>query len=336
MVELRPMRVRGGTTRSSAVDVDHFQHHAPSSDNSSGSVGARLAGSSVSAPNSSRQPASSTSYASSVTGGRADAAGTGGSSATGGAPATAATRLGRVIKKPVRLEEQNPGRQTLAGRNGRADAPARLAARAAVAALSAAAAAAATAEEPAAKLSSANGKVGDQSSGWSSAAAELPATGAGRAERCVARLGTAASNDSSSTVGSVGAGNKSTFLRAGSSNSSDSVGASKSVGTVAVSSSGGGSVVRMALPADGRTAGLPQRAGDADEAVGARIGGSGEPPRRSRYTVRERDRLIVPYPPPERPVRAFGILLDEAVKEYKRAYDNVRSGGHSSRGWIIW
>lgn len=42
------------------------------------------------------------------------------------------TRRGRVIKKPVRLEE-NPGPQTLKGRNGRSDAPEKVAARAAAA-----------------------------------------------------------------------------------------------------------------------------------------------------------------------------------------------------------
>lgn len=324
VVEVRPARGWSGT-RGSAIDTDDLHQRAPSP-GAAVSIGA-WGVPAPSPPTSSGQP--STSHVSSAALGRAGPAGAEGSATTGGAPATAATRLGRVIKKPVRLEEQHPGRQTLAGRNGRADAPARLAARAAMAALSGAVG------EPAVPvLASANEKVGGQESGWSSATGEgtTVAPGAGGAERCVARLGTAASNDDS--VHGVGASNRSLLSRAGSSNGSDSAAASKLLSSagVAVSSSTGGSVLRMALPAEGRTAGLPQTGGDVDGDVSARVG-SGDPSRRPRYTVRERDRLVVPDPPPERPLRALGAVLDEAVREYKRAYDNVR-GRHSGNCWI--
>lgn len=264
-----------------------------------------------------------------------------GSSAAGNgdASATSATRRGRVIKKPVRLEEQDPGRQTLPGRNGRADAPAKLATRAA----------AADPAQPRAAIgapagaSSANGKAGvQQASGKGRAAAEEPATATvvGGSERCVARLGTAASSISVET------GARNAAQAAGSSNGKDGVEADKdssssSAGVASPpSSSAAGSVVRTALPLDRRTSGstsgsTPQ--GDAEEAGGAGSA-AGESSKKGKGSVRERDRLVVPDPPPERPVGGLGPAPEDAIKEYKRAFDDVRERlwlnhyvGHSPR-----
>ena len=245
-----------------------------------------------------------------------------GSAAAGSsdASATSATRRGRVIKKPVRLEEQDPGRQTLPGRNGRADGPAKNAAGtdSAQPGTSVGTAVAGTL--------SANGKAGDQASGKGRAAAEEPpAPAAGGAERCVARLGTATSSDSVETVA-----RKAALVTGSSSNGQDSVkadkGSSSSSAGAAPLSAGTGSVVRMALPLETRTSGselAPQ--GDAEEAGGAGSA-AGEPSKKGKGSVRERDRLIVPDPPPERPVGGLGPSPEDTIKEYKRAFDDVREG----------
>lgn len=255
--------------------------------------------------------------------------------AAGGVSAIPATRIGRVIKKPVRLEQQTPGRQTLAGRSGRADAPAKLAARAAAEAASAAAAAATTvvAKEPAVGFWSANGKAGSQLRGGSSvvmeaaaAAARAAAMATGKAERCVARLGTAAGSDGVST------GTRNVLPWASTSSSSiGDVGVSKgsSVVGVAPSSSTTGSVVKMALPVEGCSAGLALRRKDGE--AGGAGGGSGDTSKRSRGGGRERDRLVMLETPPERPVGGFGPAPEDAIKEYKRAFDDVREGGITPR-----
>lgn len=268
--------------------------------------------SSATGNSSTQQQAPSTAGSASVGVGGESAAGAGSSDAS----ATSATRRGRVIKKPVRLEEQDPGRQTLPGRNGRADAPAKLAAAAGLAQPRAAGGAAAA-------LSSANGKAGGQASGKGPAAVEEPAAAVvGGAERCVARLGTAASGDS------VEAGTRNAVQAAGSSKGKGSVEAdedsSSSPADGAPSSSTAGSVVRTVLPLERRTSGsAPQ--GDAEEA-GDAGGAAGEASKKGKGSIRERDRLVLPDPPPERPVGGLGPAPEDAIKEYKRAFDDVREG----------
>ncbi|CAB1113455.1 unnamed protein product [Ectocarpus sp. CCAP 1310/34] len=248
--------------------------------------------------------------------------------ATAGVSTAAATRLGRVIKKPVRLEHEQPGRQSLAGRNGRADAPAKVAARVAAAAAAAAGAVAATSAtntatgESAAGFSCANGKADSQARDVNITGGETTATGKG-AKRCVARLGTAAGSE-----GVVDPGDQIVLLSTG----NGSV-ASNASGTAsdASSSPAASSVVSMALPADVRTAGAPLRGRDADETGGD---GGGDSSRRSRDSVRERDRMVLPDPPPKRPVGELGPLPEDAIKEYKRAFDDVVWPGLAQEfGW---
>lgn len=260
---------------------------------------------------------SSTRQQASVGVGDGSAAGAG----SGDALATSATRRGRVIKKPVRLEEQDPGRQTLPGRNGRADAPAKLAAQAAAAGP----AQPGTAGGGAAAVSSANGKAGGQASGKDRAAAEEPAAAAGGgAERCVARLGTATSGGSAET------GTKKAVQAAGSSDGKSGFEADKGSTGGAQSSSAADSVVRMAMPLERRTSGSASQ-GDAEEAGDA----AGESSKKGKGSVRERDRLVVPDPPPERPVGGLGPAPDEAIKEYKRAFDDVREGVCDSNHHVV-
>lgn len=254
---------------------------------------------------------------SSVAAGSGDVGAGSAAAGNGDASATSATRRGRVIKKPVRLEEQDPGRQTLPGRNGRAEAAAKVAARAAAAGQA----------QPeatgggAAGLSSANGKAGGQESGKGGAAGKEPATAiVGGAERCVARLGTGnrkvAQADGS---GNGGNGNRNGKSGVETNKGSSSAGAAAGVAT---SSSTASSLVRTALPLEGRAAGsVPQ--GDAEEA-GDAGGAAGDASKKGRNSVRERDRLVVPDPPPERPLGGLGPAPDDAIKEYKRAFDDVR------------
>lgn len=313
----------GGGVQSSAAENTDLQHKAqPSID--PGSVGPAAAGPAPSQLLSAL--ALSFSSAMSSRGGATAPEGSmsaaAAAAATAGVSTTAATRLGRVIKKPVRLEHEKPGRQTLAGRNGRADAPAKVAARVATATAAAPAAAGAVATtsatntatgESAAELSCANGKADSQARGVNVTGGETTATGKG-AKRCVARLGTAAGSE-----GVVDRGDQSVLPSAG----NGSVAMSNASGTVsdASSSPAASSVVRMALPADVRTAGAPLRGRDADETGGD---GGGDSSRRSRDSVRERDRMVLPDPPPKRPVGELGPVPEDAIKEYKRAFDDVR------------
>lgn len=359
--ELQPRSVAtGGGVHSSAAESNNLQHNAqPSID--PGSVGPAAAGPApsqllsawaLSYSSAMRSRGGATAAEGSMSAAAAAAAAAGvstsamrsreGTTAAGstsaaaaaaaaaGVSTTAATRLGRVIKKPVRLEHEKPGRQTLAGRNGRADAPAKVAARAAAAAAVAATAAAAAAAagavaatsatntvtgDSAAGLSCANGKADSHASDANVTAGETTAMGKG-AKRCVARLGTAAGSE-----GVVGPGDKSVLPSA----RNGSVAMSNASGTAsdASSSPAEGSVARMALPADVRTAGLPLRGRDADETAGD---GGGDSSRKSRDSVKERDRMVVPDPPPKRPVGGLGPMHEDTIKEYKRAFDDVRKG----------
>ena len=64
--------------------------------------------------------------------------------------------------------------------------------------------------------------------------------------------------------------------------------------------------------------------GDAEEAAGS---GGGEVSKRARSSAgRERDRLVVPDPLPARPVGGLGPAPEDTIKEYKRAFDDVREG----------
>ncbi|CAN0503288.1 unnamed protein product, partial [Ectocarpus sp. 12 AP-2014] len=332
--ELQPWPVTTGVgVQSSAAENTDLQHNAqPSID--PGSVGPAAAGPAPSQLLSAL--ALSFSSAMSSRGGATAPEGSmsaaAAAAATAGVSTTAATRLGRVIKKPVRLEHEKPGRQTLAGRNGRADAPAKVAARVAAAAAAAAAAAGAVAAtsatntatgESAAGLSCANGKADSQARDVNITGGETTATGKG-AKRCVARLGTAAGSE-----GVVDQGDQSVLLSGG----NGSVAMSNASGTAsdASSSPAASSVVRMALPADVRTAGAPLRGRDADETGGD---GGGDSSRRSRDSVRERDRMVLPDPPPKRPVGELGPLPEDAIKEYKRAFDDVVWPGLAQEfGW---
>ena len=67
-----------------------------------------------------------------------------------------------------------------------------------------------------------------------------------------------------------------------------------------------GSVVRTALPAEGRTAG--GGGGDDVEEVAAYVGDF-------RRRVRAPPPTFVPDPPPERPVGGLGLNSDETVRE---------------------
>ncbi|CAM9651574.1 unnamed protein product, partial [Ectocarpus sp. 8 AP-2014] len=330
--ELQPWPVTtGGGVQSSAAENTDFRHKAqPSID--PGSVGPAAAGPAPSQLLSAL--ALSFSSAISSRGGATAPEGSmsaaAAAAATAGVSTTAATRLGRVIKKPVRLEHEKPGRQTLAGRNGRADAPAKVAARVAAAAAAAAAGAVAATSatntatgESAAGLSCANGKADSQARDVNVTGGETTATGKG-AKRCVARLGTAPGSE-----GVVGPGDQSVLPSAG----NGSIAMSNASGTAsdASSSPAASSVVRMALPADVRTAGAPLRGRDADETGGD---GGGDSSRRSRDSVRERDRMVLPDPPPKRPVGELGPVPEDAIKEYKRAFDDVVWPGLAQEfGW---
>lgn len=212
--------------------------------------------------------------------------------------AASATRRGRLIKKPIRLEEQALGRQTLPGRNGRADAPSKLAVRTAAPGQAQPGAAAGAA----AGASSAGGKSGGQARGKGRAAVEEPAAAAGGAERCVARLGSAASSDRVETR------TRNVAQSADSSNSNGGVETNQGLSSVDVapSSAAAGPVVRMPLPLERRTVGVTPQGG--------------------RGAVRERDRMAVPDPPPERPTGGLGSAPDDTIKEYRRAFDDVREG----------
>lgn len=85
-----------------------------------------------------------------------------------------------------------------------------------------------------------------------------------------------------------------------------------------------GSVVRTALPAEGRTAGGSGGGNDAEE-VAAYVGDF-------RRKVRAPPPTFVPDPPPERPVGGLGLFADETVREYKRAYEDVSGGGGRGNG----
>lgn len=267
-----------------------------------------------------------------------------------------------MIKKPVRLEEQPPCRQTLPGRSGRSDAPAKMKAR----------------EEAARTVttqvySAGTAKGGDETSETVAVVRETAIgsanivkksgednrEGGAGAERCVARLGTAAipeagtdrllwssdgSDETHGAAAKVGAtrtsargGKRGTGTvdlatsngSNGNSSTSRTGGVVGSRGATGGAGSSGGSVVRTALPAAGRTAGVslaPSRAAaaveDNDEGsgsgeVGMEAGaGGGKGARVGRATI--------PDPPPVRPVGGFGEHPEDAIKEYKRAYDDVR------------
>ncbi len=320
----RPVRKRSGTRTSVTGNVAALQQPVPPSVSpasalASGPVAGR-ARSAAAAAKSSQQSSSSAAVS--------PAASTVGSAAAAAAAAaegpTPATRTGRVIKKPVRLEEQNPGRQTLPGRSGRADAPAKLAAARAAAAAAAAAAEEASAAGPSNVVG--NSKPGGQAAGKNHVAVEAPspapAPAAGGAERCVARLGKAAAADDG-----AGTGNRNTAsMNGSSSNGSGGTGTKEasSSASAALPSSTGGSMVRMALPVEGRTSGLTPNPNPKPKAEEAVASGSGDASKKARGAVRERDRLVVLDPLPERPVGGLGSAPDETIKEYSRAFHDVR------------
>lgn len=266
------------------------------------------------------------------------------------------TRLGRVIKKPARLEEQPSCRQSLSGRSGRADAPARLKARdeatRSAATPTAAATCAAAAATPTAAAATA--KVGDEASETAAKLVEENRDVGAGAERCVARLGTAVvpgagtgrllwssggSDEAHVAAGKVGTTRSSTRgvkrdigtadLTPSIDSNSNSI-SSRSGGGGVVGSRGPtggagssvGSVVRTALPAARRTAGVALASGDTEEGsgngevgMGAGAGGGKEA---------GAGRAVTPEVPPVRPVGGLGEHPDDTIKEYKRAYDDVR------------
>lgn len=263
-------------------------------------------------------------------------------------PTTMTSRIGRMIKKPVRLEDQ-VAMQMLSPRNGR-DGPWRAAAREAAARVAALAAGTSVSNSSATTLLL-NGRQPSASS-----EANVDREKKSGTERIIARLGTsfggggAVTGSSTSTVrgwhGRSWGDSSSSELGKRSRGHANVNGTNASLDGMNGSGAGSGNDldgstgfsekknVRRTLPGSA----CRGSAGDEVEVHGAACeapaassasgdggssnsggGGGGTTLKKSGWG----GQMIVPYPPPPRPV-GVGTNPEETIKEYRRSFDDVR------------
>lgn len=263
---------------------------------------------------------------------------------------TMTSRIGRMIKKPVRLEDQ-VAMQMLSPRNGR-DGPWRAAAREAAARV-AALAAGASASNSGTTTSQSNGRPPSASS-----EANVDREKKGGTERCIARLGTsfggggAITSSSTSTVRgwhgpSWGNGGSSELGKRSRSHGLMN-GTNASLAGINGSGTGSGNDlngstgltakknVRRTLPGGAcrgsasdevEAHGAACEAPAASSASGDGCGGSSNGGGGGGGTTLKKSgwggQMIVPYPAPPRPV-GMGTNPEETIKEYRRSFDDVR------------